>query len=154
MSQLSCHILFENGGKRQLHTNKQKNQTYMMTESQLHTSYILAQKYYHKKLSTKEVRALAAKEGISENSQSNYFCAAYRNLINGTKFTGQLSAYIWEYYLSRIFAEFSDDIRCKALKCFMQAIEYSEEKNKANAVTLRRIYSRYSSQPISGSIVN
>ncbi len=126
----------------------------MMTESQLHTSYILAQKYYHKELSTKEVRALAAKEGISENSQSNYFCAAYRNLINGTTFRGKLSGYIWDYYLSKIFEEFGEDIRHNALKCFKQAIEYSEEKTKANALSLREIYARYSMLPISGSVVS
>ena len=115
----------------------------MMTESQLLTSYILAQKYYQKKLTNKEVRAFAAKEGLSENSQSNYFCPAYRHLINGTKFSGQLSAYIWEYYLSHIFSEFSVDIKRNALKCFLQAIEYSEAKNKASAITLREILTRY-----------
>ncbi len=87
----------------------------MMTESQLHISYILAQRYYRGNLSLKEVRALAAKEGISENSQSNYFCPAYRHLIEGSKFSGKLSAYIWEYYLSQIFAEFSEDIKRNAL---------------------------------------
>lgn len=59
----------------------------MMTDLQLRTSYLLAKKYYLKELTTKEVRELAAKEGISENSQSNYFCSAYRHLLNGTKFS-------------------------------------------------------------------
>ncbi len=87
----------------------------MMTDSQLHTSYILAQKYYQKELTIKEVRALAAREGISENSQSNYFCSAYKHLLNGTKFSGKLSAYIWEYYLSQIFSEFGEEVRRTAL---------------------------------------
>lgn len=117
-----------------------------MTESQLHTSYLLAQKYYQKKLTVKEVRVLAAKEGISESSQSNYFCPAYRHLINGTNFKSKLSADIWEYYLSKIFSEFSGDVRRNALKCFLQAIEYSEAKTHANAVTLRGILARYSSK--------
>ena len=118
----------------------------MMTESQLQISYILAQKYYQKKLTTKEVRSMAAKEGISENSQSNYFCSAYRHLINGTEFNGKLSAYIWEYYLSQIFTEFNVDIKRNALKCFLRAIEYYEAKGKSNAPTLREIYSRYSTK--------
>ena len=118
----------------------------MMTESQLHTSYILAQKNNQKELTNKEVRVLAAKEEISENSQSNYFCPAYRHLINGTKFNGKLSSYIWEYYLSKIFSEFSVDVRRNALKCFLQAIEYYEAKNNSNAVTLREIFARYSSK--------
>ncbi|MDE6479480.1 MAG: hypothetical protein K2L45_04355 [Muribaculaceae bacterium] len=118
----------------------------MMTESQLHTSYLLAQKYYQNKLTNKEVRALAAKEGISENSQSNYFCPAYRHLINGTKFNGKLSTYIWEHYLSKIFSEFSVDVKRNALKCFLQAIEYYEAKNNSNAITLREIFARYSSE--------
>lgn len=118
----------------------------MMTELQLHTSYILAKKYYLNKLTNKEVRALAAKEGICENSQSNYFCSAYRHLINGTKFSGKLSAYIWEYYLSQIFTEFSDDTKHNALKCFLQAIEYSELKSHSNAIALREIFARYSSK--------
>ncbi|MDE5881066.1 MAG: hypothetical protein K2H60_04995 [Muribaculaceae bacterium] len=118
----------------------------MMTEAQLHISYILAQKYYQKKLTTKEVRSLAAKEGISENSQSNYFCSAYRHLINGTEFNGQLSAYIWEYYLAQIFTEFNVDTKRNALKCFLLAIEYYEAKNKSNAVKLREIFARYSSK--------
>ncbi len=118
----------------------------MMTESQLHTSYILARKYYQKKLTTKEVRALAAIEGIQESSQSNYFCSAYRHLLNGTKFSGNLSAYIWEYYLSQIFSEFGEEVRRTALNSFLQAIEYSEEKkkNKKKNEKLREIYSRYS----------
>ena len=118
----------------------------MMTEAQLQISYILSQKYYQKKLTIKEVRSMAAKEGISENSQSNYFCSAYRHLINGTEFNGKLSAYIWEYYLSQIFTEFNDDIKRNALKCFLRAIEYYEAKGKSNAPTLREIYSRYSTK--------
>ena len=116
----------------------------MMTEDQLHISYILAQKYYQKKLTIKEIRSMAAKEGISENSQCNYFCAAYRHLINGTEFHGKLSAYIWEYYLSQIFSEFGVEIKRNALKCYCQAIEYYEAKSKSNALSLREIYSRYS----------
>lgn len=115
----------------------------MMTEKQLQTSYILAQKYYEKKLTINEVRALAAKSGISENSQSNYFCSAYRHLLNGSKFSGKLSAYIWEYYLSKIFSEFNVDIKRKAIISFLKAIEYSEDKSNARAIKLREIYDAY-----------
>lgn len=117
----------------------------MMTKSQLQMSYIIAQMYYQKKLTVKETKALAMREGISENSQSNYFCPAYRHLVNGTSFNGKLSSYVWEYYLSRIFSEFNDNVKQNALKCFLHAIGYSEAKSNSNAVTLREIYSRYSS---------
>lgn len=117
-----------------------------MTESQLQMSYLIAQMYYQKKLTVKEVKALAVKEGISENSQSNYFCPAYRHLVNGTSFNGKLSVCIWEYYLSQIFTEFNTDIKRNALKCFLHAIEYSEAKSNSNAFSLREIYSRYHSK--------
>lgn len=53
---------------------------------------------------------------------------------------------MWESYLSQIFSEFSADIKFNALKGFLQAIEYNEDKNKANVITLREIFDRYSSK--------
>lgn len=114
-----------------------------MNKDQVALSYSLAKKVYNGNLTNKESGEVAGKNGISVNSQISYFNAAYRHLINGTKFSGKLSIYIWEYYLSQIFVDFDEPIKKNALHCFQMAIDYHEMKSGSNAISMRKLLDRF-----------
>lgn len=81
--------------------------------------------------------------GISYNSQIGYFNAAYRHLMDGTKFSGKLSVYIWDYYLSQIFTEMDDTTKKNALECYKMAIQYHETKSGSNAISMRELLEKF-----------
>lgn len=98
-----------------------------MTNEQIQISYQLAEDVYFGNKTLKEAKKLGARSEISPNS-INYYCSAFRHMMNETKHTGSIGTEIREYFLSQIFNKYDASIKSNALIAFEQTIMYDEER--------------------------
>lgn len=109
---------------------------------QIELSYQLAQDVYNKNKTLKEAKAIGERAGISSSS-TNYYCSAFRHMLNGTIHTGSIGSAIREYFLQQIFVDYGDTIKRNSLYSFEQAILYREERQSCCLPTDRKILEKY-----------
>lgn len=85
-----------------------------MTDEQIKLSYQLAVGVYNNVKTLKEAKEIGKSYGIPPNSM-NYYCAAYRHMVNGTRHTGSIGTEIREYFLSQIFSKYDNQVKRNAL---------------------------------------
>lgn len=113
-----------------------------MTNEQIKLSYQLAVDVYNDVKTLKEAKEIGESYGISPNSM-NYYCAAYRHMMNGTRHTSSIGTEVREYFLSQIFSNYTNQIKRNALIAFEQTIEYDEERNHCTLHKNRSILEKY-----------
>lgn len=113
-----------------------------MTLEQIKLSFQLAVDKYNGVKTLNEAKEIGRSFGISPNSV-NYYCAAYRHMINGTRHTGSIGTEVREYFLSQIFNTCDNYIKRNALIAFEQTIEYDEERNHCTLHKNRSILEKY-----------
>ncbi len=113
-----------------------------MTLEQIKLSFQLAVDKYNGTKTLKEVKEIGRSSGISPNSV-NYYCAAYRHMMNGTLHTSSIGTEVREYFISQIFSMCNNHIKRNALNAFEQTIEYDEERNHCTLHKNRSILEKY-----------
>lgn len=113
-----------------------------MTDEQIKLSYQLAVGVYNNVKTLKEAKEIGKSYGIPPNSM-NYYCAAYRHMMNGTRHTSSIGTEIREYFLSQIFIKYNNQVKRNALIAFEQTIEYDEERNNCTLHKNRNILEKY-----------
>lgn len=113
-----------------------------MTNEQIKLSYQLAVDVYNNVKTLKEAKGIGESYGISSNSM-NYYCAAYRHMMNGTRHTSSIGTDVREYFLSKIFDAFDERIRRNALIAFEMTIKYDEDRHHCILHKNRSILEKY-----------
>ncbi len=113
-----------------------------MTNEQIKLSYQLAVDVFNNDKTLKEAKEIGESYGISANS-INYYCTAFRHMMNGTRHTGSIGTGVREYFLSQIFNKYDDQVKRNALLAFEQTIEYDEERNHCILHKNRSILEKY-----------
>lgn len=113
-----------------------------MTNEQIKLSYQLAVDVYNDVKTLKEAKEIGESYGIKPAS-TNYYCTAFRHMMNGTKHTGSIGTDVREYFLSQIFSSYNNQIKRNALIAFEQTIEYDEERNHCTLHRNRSILEKY-----------
>lgn len=113
-----------------------------MTKDQIQIAYSLAEAVYMGNKTLKEAKECGCGYGINPGSMQ-YFCAAFRHMMRGTRQTASIPADVREYFLSRIFSKYDKTVCANALKAFEQTILYDEERNRCTLHKNRAILSKY-----------
>lgn len=113
-----------------------------MNIEQIKLSYQLAVDVYNDVKTLKEAKKIGESYGISPNSM-NYYCTAYRHMMNGTRHTSSIGTDVREYFLSQIFSKYDNKVKRNALIAFEQTIEYDEERNHCTLHKNRGILEKY-----------
>lgn len=99
-------------------------------------------------MSLKEAKAqISSLTGVNENS-AHYYLYAYKDMMDGVEFKGNLSAPSFDYFLKRIHAENGDAQLQKSLNALLLHIEYYKNTGKTNEEKplkkLRTVHKKYS----------
>ncbi|MBD5361206.1 MAG: hypothetical protein HDR81_00125 [Bacteroides sp.] len=113
-----------------------------MTIEQIKLSFQLAVDVYSDVKTLKEAKEIGESYGIKPASM-NYYCTAYRHMMNGTEHTGSIGTDVREYFLSQIFSKCDNKVKRNALIAFEQTIEYDEARNHCTLHKNRSILEKY-----------
>ena len=113
-----------------------------MTKKQIEISYQLAEDVFNRHKTLKDAKEIGAKFGISPNS-INYYCSAFRHMMNGTRHTSSIGTEIRDFFLSQIFSKYDVNIKINALNAFEQTIEYDENRHHCALHKNRCILEKY-----------
>lgn len=114
-----------------------------MIKPQIQIAYQLAKEVYDGYLTLKEAKEKGVAAGINANSL-NYYCACFRHMLNGTKFTGSVSVEVRDYFLSQIFSTYDDKIKRNALSSYKMTNDYNEERSHCTLHANREHLEKYS----------
>lgn len=121
-----------------------------MTTQQIKIAYELSKQVYNRELTLKEAKEKAESAGINANSL-NYYCACFRHMLNGTKFTGSISVEVRDYFLSQIFSTYDNRIKRNALDSYKMTNDYNEERSHCTLHANRELLEKYSKETLKHS---
>lgn len=116
-------------------------------ESAFPTLFKYSQEVYEEKVSQTEAKKIIFETtGVKKNS-SHYYIYAYKGLMTGTEFKGNISAPSFDYFLDQIHQLFGQDQLLNALKAFNLHLEYYKNTGKGKKPKplkkLRSVYHKF-----------
>lgn len=113
-----------------------------MDKSQIETLYQLSKEVYDHCLSLKEAKEIGALNNINPNSTS-YHCSCFRHMLNGTKFSGSISVEARDYFLSKIFETYGDQVKKNSIISFEMTNLYNEKRKNCTLYANRAVLEKY-----------
>lgn len=106
------------------------------------SAYEVSKAFYEKRLTRPEAIKVLHEQGMNEGSAFIYLLV-YRYLIEGQYFTRTLSAESFDYFLSKILADFGMEQLYLTLGGLEKHIEYFETKKNFKMGLVGKIYKKY-----------